>query len=302
MKYGMQLPVQAQSSVFVEPWERKGGPDELLAVAQAADRGGFDHVGVCDHTAVPSDRVEAMGATWYEPLTTLAWVAQATTRVRLLTHVFVLAQRHPLHAAKAFATLDRLSGGRLVIGVGAGHVEPEFDLVGADFARRGAMLDEGIDALRAALSGQVAQHDGAFWSYDEMHLAPSPMQSPPPIWVGGSSPPALRRAAQRGDGWIPQGTMLADMPGQLAALAAHRQAAGRMAEPFAIGGMALPIYLGQPGWDVGRWTVQGSSARILELVGAFEELGVTHLQVRLRSRSAEELVEQVERFSEEVIG
>lgn len=302
MKFGIQLPVQAQSTVFVEPWERSAGPDELLAVARAADEAGFDHVGVCDHTAIPDDRVEKMGATWFEPLTTLAWVAQATTRVRLLTHVYVLAQRHPLHAAKAFATLDRLSGGRLVVGVGAGHVEQEFALAGVPFAERGRRLDEAIVALRTALADDVPSHDGATWSFAGLHVHPRPVQQPPPIWVGGSSPAALRRAGRLGDGWIPQGTMLGDMPDQVAAIAEARRTAGREDRPFSIGGMALPMYVGAPDWDVGGWTTSGSPQRLRGIVERFAEVGTTHLQVRLRSRSAQELVDQVRRFGQDVIG
>lgn len=301
MKFGLQLPVQAQSSVFVEPWELQAGPEEMLAVAQAADRAGFDHVGVCDHTAIPSDRLDAMGATWFEPLTTLAWVAQATTRVRLLTHVYVLAQRNPLHAAKAFATLDQLSAGRVVIGVGAGHVAEEFALAGGSFERRGADLDEGIVALRGALVDEVPSHDGVRWQHEGLTVRPRPVQQPPPIWVGGSSTPALRRAGRLGDGWIPQGTRLSDMPGQLAQLARHRADAGREGLPFAVGGMALPMYLGTPTWDVGPWTKSGSAERLRDLVDRFEAIGVTHLQIRLRSSSAQELVEQVHGFGDAVI-
>src|SRR5437867_6465655 len=125
--YGMQLPVQAQSTYFVEPWEREAGADELAAVAAACDESGFFYVAVCDHVAVPRDRADAMGTTWYDPIATLSWLAARTERVRLLSHVYVLPYRHPLVSAKAFATLDALSGGRAIAGVGAGHVAAEFD-------------------------------------------------------------------------------------------------------------------------------------------------------------------------------
>ena len=124
--FGMQLPVQAQSEMFVADWERTAGPDELIGIVRKADETGFFYVGVCDHVAIPEDRTAAMGTTWYDTIATLGLIAGCTTRVRLLSHVWVPAYRHPLVSAKAFATLDHLSKGRVIIGVGAGHVVNEF--------------------------------------------------------------------------------------------------------------------------------------------------------------------------------
>ena len=96
--YGMQLPIQSQSSLYVEPWELKAGPEEIAQVAKAADRSGFLYVGVCDHTAIPRRLADAMGTIWYDTTATLGWLAALTTRTHLLSHVLVLAQRHPLRA------------------------------------------------------------------------------------------------------------------------------------------------------------------------------------------------------------
>ncbi|HEY2997182.1 MAG TPA: LLM class flavin-dependent oxidoreductase, partial [Acidimicrobiales bacterium] len=126
--WGLQLPIQAQSRIFVEAWEADAGVDDLVAVAQAADRAGALYVGVCEHVAIPKPLDETMGAIWYHPVATLGFLAGVTTRVRLLSHVLALPYHHPLEVAKAFATLDRLSGGRAIVGVGAGHVEAEFAL------------------------------------------------------------------------------------------------------------------------------------------------------------------------------
>src|SRR3954468_15350933 len=115
--FGMQLPVQAQSKFFVEDWELTAGAPELAAVAQAADRAGFFYVGVCDHIAIPSEKAEVMGTEWWDTVATLAWLAGITTDVRLLSHVYVPSYRHPLQVAKAFATIDVISGGRVILGV-----------------------------------------------------------------------------------------------------------------------------------------------------------------------------------------
>src|SRR5258708_26113285 len=118
----MQLAIQAQSMTFVEDWERDAGPDELVAITRAAEEAGFFYVAVCDHVSVPERLASTMGTTWYDPISTLGLLAGVTSRIRLMSHVWVLPYRHPLFSAKVFATLDHLSKGRVIVGVGAGHV------------------------------------------------------------------------------------------------------------------------------------------------------------------------------------
>lgn len=183
----MQLPIQAQSTYFVADWERSASPADMATVAQACDDAGFAYVAVCDHVALPEAVAGTMGYHWVDPVATLAWLAAQTTNVHLLSHVYVLAYRHPLMAAKQFSTIDHLSGGRVICGIGAGHVEAEFDLLGADFAGRGPALDVGVPLLARALANEVVDGFGSL---------PRPVQSPrPPIWLAGSSAPAIRRAA-----------------------------------------------------------------------------------------------------------
>src|SRR5262245_26956540 len=138
----MQLPIQSQSRIYVEPWEEGAGAAELGTIVDAAEAAGLFYVAVCDHVAVPREPAERMQTSWYDTIATLAWIAARTERIRLLSHVFVLAYRHPLVAAKGFLTLDELSGGRAILGVGTGHVEGEFDALGVDFSARGALTDE----------------------------------------------------------------------------------------------------------------------------------------------------------------
>lgn len=149
--YGIQLPVQSQSTIYAEAWEADAGPADLVEIARTADRSGFDYIASCDHVAIPRRLASAMSTVWYDPVATLGFLAGVTERVRLLSHVAVVGLRHPLVTAKQYATLDHLSGGRLILGVGAGHVQEEFEVLGVDFERRGAVLDECVDALRAAL-------------------------------------------------------------------------------------------------------------------------------------------------------
>ncbi|CAN5794421.1 LLM class F420-dependent oxidoreductase [soil metagenome] len=293
----MQLPIQSQSTIYAEGWEADAGAAELAAVARAADEAGFSYVAVCDHVAIPAERAPAMGTEWWDTVATLGWLAGITGRVRLLSHVYVPAYRHPLQVAKAFATLDVVSGGRVIMGVGAGHVEGEFDALGVPFAERGALLDEAIDALRAAFVEDYPTLPGPRWPAADLGQRPRPVQvGGPPIWVGGSSSPAIRRAAERGDGWLPQGPVEADT---VARLGERRAAAGRDG-PFTIGALVGPTYVGEPDWDLSGPALTGSPDKLVHVLAKLADLGVGQVQVRLRSRSVCELVDQIGRFGTEV--
>jgi probable F420-dependent oxidoreductase len=299
--FGIQLPVQSQSTIYVEPWETEAGPPEIARAAVAADRSGFFFVGVSDHTAIPRRLAAAMSTTWYDPVATLAWVAAMTRDVRLLTYVYIAALRHPLRAAKELATLDRLSGGRLIVGVGAGHVIEEFEIMERDFEDRGALTDEAIDGITAALTEEYPELSGPRWPVSEMGVSPRPAQSPrPPLWVGGSTRSALRRAAVRGDGWLPQSPKRADMPGQIAHLLGLRHQF-RNDAPIAIGALAGSFFVGDATWDLPRTTLAGSPENIAENLSELVDMGVSHLHVRFPSRSADELCEQIESFGKQVI-
>ncbi|HWJ97354.1 MAG TPA: TIGR03619 family F420-dependent LLM class oxidoreductase [Acidimicrobiales bacterium] len=295
---GMQLPIQSKSTNFVEPWEEHAGAAELAAVAQAADRAGFFYVGVCDHIAIPSEKAGVMSTEWWDTVATLAWLAGITTNVRLLSHIYVPAYRHPLQVAKSFATIDAISRGRVIMGVGAGHVEAEFELLGLPFAERGTLLDESIDAVRAAFAEDYPTLPGPVWPAADLGQHPRPVQEDgPPIWVGGSSPAALRRAAQRGDGWLPQGPVTPQVISQIIAL---RDEAGRH-DAFDFGALAGPVYVGEADWDLGSPTLCGPPEKIAHVLRKFQAMGVGQVQVRLRSRSVEELLDQIDRFGAEVI-
>ncbi|MFJ6751527.1 LLM class F420-dependent oxidoreductase [Streptomyces sp. NPDC091266] len=301
LAYGMQLPVQSQSTLYAEGWEAAAGPAELVEVARAAERSGFAYIACCEHVAIPRRLAGAMSTVWYDPVATLAHLAAVTERVRLLSHVAVVGFKHPLISAKQYATLDRLSGGRLILGVGAGHVQEEFAALGVEFERRGAVLDETIDALKAALGPEeFPEFKGERFGFSGLGQAPRPVQTPrPPVWVGGSSPAAVRRAAVRGDGWLPQGDRREQLPAQIAKLRRLREEAG-IEEPVEIGTIAEPLYVGEPGWAVGRRTLSGAPERIAASLREYRAMGVGQIQVRFRSRSVTELTDQMAVFGEEV--
>ncbi|MDW4903875.1 LLM class F420-dependent oxidoreductase [Streptomyces sp. ADMS] len=300
MAYGMQLPIQSQSTLYAEPWEATATPADLLDLGRTADRTGFAYLAACDHVAIPRRLAPAMSTVWYDPVATLAHLAAVTERVQLLSHVAVVGLRHPLLTAKQYATLDHLSGGRLILGVGAGHVQEEFEVLGVDFARRGAVLDETIDALRAALGAdEFPEHHGKLYDFEGLGQRPRPAQERVPLWVGGSSPAAVRRAALKGDGWLPQGDPRDRLPDQIARIRQMREQ-GAVQGPFTIGAITEPLYVGEPGWDVGRRTISGAPEALAESLRAYGAMGVDQIQVRFRSRSVTELIDQMGAFGEQV--
>jgi probable F420-dependent oxidoreductase len=284
---GIGLPVVQQVPTQTQAWERDAGPDEILAVARAADRLGFAWVTCSDHVAVPAGYAASMGATWYEPATTLAFVAAATHRVRLLSHVLVLPYRHPLTAAKLFATLDRLSGGRAIIGAGSGHLKPEFRSLGLDHAARAAMSDEYLDALAAALEHEVSSFSGRFVSWRDMMIAPRPIQTPrPPLWVGGNTPAMARRAGRRGDGWIPWQIAREDFV-ERAALARDAHAASGRGGSFTV---VAPVAAGR---------VEHTQA-LIDLVADWRAAGADAVHLGLTHDGPVHLIELLERVAGEV--
>ncbi|HZN13204.1 MAG TPA: TIGR03619 family F420-dependent LLM class oxidoreductase [Acidimicrobiales bacterium] len=189
MRFGIHLP----------QYGRAAGADAITRVARHAEDLGFADVWVSDHLAVPSDAPYPPGFL-FEPLITLTWAAAATTRVGLGTSVLVLPYRHPLHLAKELASLDRLSGGRLIVGAAAGWLEKEFDALNVPFQERGARTDESIEAMRACWGEQPVNYAGRTVRLEDLKVQPTPDRRIP-IWVGGASAPALRRAVALGDGW-----------------------------------------------------------------------------------------------------
>jgi probable F420-dependent oxidoreductase len=299
LAYGIQLPIQSQSSLYAEDWEAKADAEALRTIARKADETGFLYVAVCDHVGIPRPLRPAMRATWYDTVATLGHLAAVTERVRLLSHVVVAGYRHPLVTAKAFMTLDELSGGRVILGIGAGHVRDEFASLGVDFSDRGPLTDETIALIRRAFTDEVVDFESEHFRVEGLALAPRPRQSRLPIWVGGSSPPAIRRAARLGDGWLPQGTPLAELPPLIERLLAERARSG-VDGPFDIGANAPPIHLRGNGWEIGAGTLVGPAPFLAERLREYASLGVCHVQLRFRSHSLEELLDQMEAFHRDV--
>jgi len=218
-------------------------PEQLVEIARITEEVGFDGILVSDHLFFPEKLASKYPYTpdgvpgftpetaWPEPFSLVGAMSSVTRRLRFATMVYILPLRNPLEVAKATATLDVLSGGRFILGAGAGWMKEEFDQLGVDFRTRGSRFDESIDVVRKLWSGGMVEHHGRFFDFPRLQMSPAPTRSVP-IYVGGASPVALRRAAQRGDGWLGNGSDPAEASRILAELARLRREAGRERLPF----------------------------------------------------------------------
>ena len=215
---GLLTPIVTLTPGGHAKWESDGTIEDLARIAEAADALGYDHVTCSEHVAVPADAVAVRGSRYWDPLATFGYLAARTTRLRFTTNVLVLGYHHPLDIAKRYGTLDRVTGGRLVLGLGVGSLEEEFTLLGAPFADRGARGDDALRALRASFSVASPAYDGPFYRYSGMVVDPVGVQAHVPMWIGGRTPRSLRRAVDLGDGWCPFGLSPAAVASMLAAV------------------------------------------------------------------------------------
>ena len=178
--------------------------DAVMACARTAEAAGFDACFVTDHPAPDAKWLAGGGHHALDPFVALSFAAAATTRIRVQTHILVLPYRNPLLAAKSVLSLDVLSGGRLILGVAPGYLKPEFAALGVDFDERNELTDEAIDVMRRIWTDGEIETEGRHFRTRGTTMRPLSVQRPhPPIWIGGNSTAAIRRAAERGQGWVP---------------------------------------------------------------------------------------------------
>jgi probable F420-dependent oxidoreductase len=239
-------------------------PTELAATGRAAEDAGFDSLWVGEHVVLPDPRVPPSplepGDAILDPVVALTWAAAHTSRIRLATGIVILPQRNPVVLAKELATLDVVSQGRLIFGVGAGYLEPEFRAVGANFAERGAVTDEHLDAIAHLWYEEHPAYDGRFVEFAGVDAHPRPMQRPVPLVVGGHTGPAFRRAVARAHGWF--GFAL-DREGCARCLEGLRRAADGVERPSGFGDLEI--------------TIAPRGPISTERIEAFSELGVHRL-------------------------
>jgi len=267
-------------------WEVDASVEDVVAIATAADRLGYHHLTASEHVAIPVDVEARRGMRYWDLLSTLAYLAAVTERIRLATNVVVLPYHHPLEILKHYGTLDRLSGGRLVLGVGVGSLEAEFSLLGKPFDGRGELADDALRAIRAAWGRREPRYSGTHYPFDGIVVDPTPVQERVPIWVGGRTPRSLRRALELGDAWVP---FLLD-PEQV------RSMLDRAVETSAWEEREQPL-------DVVLWPEPAVDPlcepdRIREQAAAHVDAGATILNYRFPSTSVIHHIEQMEALTQ----
>ena len=314
MQFGFSPPVSGPLS----------SPDNLARIAVEGEANGYDYATISDHVVIPrdieakypySDTGEFPGRSRgdrHEQLTAAAFIAGKTSRLRLVTSVTVVPHRPALLLAKMLATIDVLSKGRLIFGIGAGWMREEFEALGLPpFAERGAVTDEYLNACRELWTKDDPRFEGRYVKFANILFEPKPVQKPhPPIWVGGESAPALRRTARLGDGWYPIGTnpqhRLDSMKRFSAGVERLRRLtreAGRDPSKIALAyrisswGKSLPARAD----DGERRLFSGETADIVADLRAFREFGVGYVDFNFGGASAEETIVNMRRFREDVL-
>jgi probable F420-dependent oxidoreductase len=270
-------------------------PVTLGEVARLAESLGYHSVFLADHVLVPRHLMSKYPYSrdggfpydpdrdWLDPLVALGYLAGQTQRIRLGTSITVVPMRHPIITAKQIATADHLSGGRVIFGAGVGWMAEEFALLGASFHDRGRRMDEYLQLMKVLWTEANPHFQGDYFQVADCGFAPKPVQKPHvPLWIGGESQAALRRAARFGDGWHSAGTSLAALPDQLRILRTALREAGRQEQDFVIS--AFPT---------DRFT--------RELVRQFAAHGVTHLLVPVFSFTRDTVLQRLEQIATEVM-
>lgn len=294
------------------PIDRHGMADELLTIdgiqtcARAIEDAGIDACFVTDHPAPDARWLRHGGHPTLDPFVALSVAAAATSQLRLHTNLLVLPYRNPFLAAKSVASLDALSGGRMILGVGVGYLEAEFAALGASTDERAQRADEALAAMTAAWTGEPVHADGAGFTARDTVVLPRPAQRPrPPIWVGGNSLAAMRRAVQYGDGWSPMpsprsaasflGTPgiegVEELAGRIATLNRMASDAGRTGPlDVAVIPTQLTVF-GDPG---------GSVQALVDEIGALREAGGTWLVVNIPGQDVAGFRDALARFASDV--
>ena len=286
MRLGIVTPVVTRLPGAHAQWERDAGITEVERVVTEAERLGYDHATCSEHVAVPRDVATERGATYWDPLATFGYLAAVTSTIRLATFVLVLGYHHPLAIVKRYGTLDVVSGGRLVLGVGVGSLEEEFDLLGAEFVGRGERGDDAIRAIKAAFGELEPEYHGTHYEFDGFVVDPPGARRDVPIWIGGRTARSLRRAVELADAWAPFGLSRQDIATFLER-ASETDAWQRRSQPLEILVQPTPPLdpLGEP---------DDTRAR----VGRLQEAGVTGLSLRFVHHDVDHYCEQLAAMTE----
>ena len=299
MKFGIMLPHYRQVA----------STEAITRFAKEAEDMGYDSVWVTDQIIVPNDDVDRFGPVFYESLTVLAFVAGITSTIRIGSSVIVLPYRNPIHVAKVASTIDSLSHGRLILGVGIGGVESEYRRIGASWEERGELSDEAIRIFKELWTSDQPSVQSKNYQFSEIQFYPKPVQKPHlPLWIGGNTRRALRRVVEFGDVWHPSRTnldLLAEMTPRLWKLA---ERAGRDPQEIGIAVRQPLKFSSDSAVSTNEWPLLGTVKTVIDNVAGFSNAGVGYLVMdtfygipELHGETVDSILATMERFATEVI-
>jgi probable F420-dependent oxidoreductase len=301
MRFGLTLPVKRLVQSAGETSEAGEGFPPLVALVQRAEALGYDSIAVGDHIVVPTNWVPVAGEAWYDPFTLLGYISAVTRRVRLLTDALVLPYRNPFTVAKAVATLDQLSGGRMLFGAAPGFLESEFQALRVPFAERGPMSDEYLQLLKALWSQEEPQFQGRYYTFSGVKVSPKPVQRPhPPIWIGGNSRRAVRRAVEQGNGWLPFSLSPQELQEGLA-YARELMRSLRIDKTLEVAAHLSRVEVSDQRSGKARRPLSGTAQQVADDVESYRHAGATYGVVSFGGSTLAEHEEQMERFASEVM-
>jgi probable F420-dependent oxidoreductase len=308
-----------QFGVTVPNYRRLASTENLVQIARRSEELGFDSLWVTDHVVVPEAYREMFGARVFDPLSVMAFLAAHTQRVKLGTAVLVIPYRNPLVVAKQLATIDNLSGGRVVFGTGAGWAREEFDALGVAYAERGPMTDEYLRVILELWTSEKPHFEGQYVNFDAVHAEPRPIQQPhPPILIGGYGKRAIRRAVALGQGWLPDGMSLPDLERAIGFLHQTASEAGRDPASLSVA-LRTGMYLSSvadrpPGQDVAPWEqstqfategerrpFRGNVEQVVDDIREAERIGIHHLIFEPPVQRGDERFDMIEAFAQDVL-
>ncbi len=291
MKFGVCLP----------QYGREVSIDDLRAIATDAETLGFDSVWASDHVVTPEHMHANIGPIFLDVFTVLSHVSALTSRVKLGTTVMVTPYRNPLVAAKIIATLDSLSGGRVILGVGTGGAPDEFAALGVPETQRGARTDEYLAAMIELWSNDPPVYRGRFVNFEGVRFAPKPTQKPhPPIWVGGRSDAALRRAVRFGEAWHPTSIPLESLRERMSRLAGLSADAGRSNAPATTIHQAIDFDADGSGLSERRLG-RGSPLQVAEDMAAYADIGIPVVVCNFRGADTDKIRRAMDTFARQVM-
>jgi probable F420-dependent oxidoreductase len=277
----------------------------LGEVAIAAERAGFHGLSLTEHPVPGARWLHAGGHQTLDPFVGLGYVAAVTSELRLLTHVCVAPYRNPLLLAKTAATVDKLSGGRMILGIGTGYHKAEFFALGVDFDERNALFDEALEVVPMHWKGDPFSYEGRHFSARDVMARPRPVQDPIPIWIGGNAKVSRRRAAERADGWMPMpGGAELSTTARTVQIADDAELASMIAEVQQLAAAAgrSPIDVQWTYTDAGLQHPTAEVDRHLERFAAYAQMGVTSIGVSSKTRDQTATLEFIEAFGANYLG